>query len=208
MGTEIGLRERKKAATRTALSQAAMRLAVERGVENVTTDAIAEAANVSPRTLHNYFSSKEEAILAAFQEQVGAIADAVRARPADEPIWDVLQHVALSQVVGESGDPAETVAQMRVVETSPALLALNLALFDEVERMFAEAIAERTGTDVEVDLYPRLLSAAVAAAMKTAIKLWSTGRSGAGQADLVTEAFARMRAGLPEPDRSSIDPRP
>jgi hypothetical protein len=86
------------------------------------------------------------------------------------------------------------------------LLALNLALFDEVERMFSEAIAERTGTDAEVDLYPRLLSAATAAAMKTALKLWSTGKSSASQADLITEAFARMRAGLPEPDRSSNDP--
>jgi AcrR family transcriptional regulator len=203
MSTEAGLRERKKAATRTALSQAAMRLAIERGVENVTADAIAEAANVCPRTLHNYFSCKEEAILAALEEQIGAMTDAVRARPADEPIWDVLQHVALSQLTGGSGDPAEIFAQMRVVKTSPALLALDLALFDEMERMFAEAIAERTGTDAEVDLYPSLLSAAAAAAMKTALKLVSTGRNDASQADLITEAFASMRAGLPEPVRST-----
>jgi AcrR family transcriptional regulator len=40
---DVGLRERKKAATRLTLSQAAIRLAVERGVGNVTADAIAEA---------------------------------------------------------------------------------------------------------------------------------------------------------------------
>ena len=60
-----GLRERKKAATREALSTAALRLALEHGPQNVRVDDIAEAAGVSPRTYNNYFSSREAAIVAA-----------------------------------------------------------------------------------------------------------------------------------------------
>ena len=45
----VGLRERKKVATRRALGLAAMRLAVERGLENVLVEDIAEAAGVSTR---------------------------------------------------------------------------------------------------------------------------------------------------------------
>src|ERR1700684_3472572 len=63
-GRPAGLRERKKLATRQALGAAAMRLAVERGLENVFVEDIAAAADVSPRTFNNYFASKYEAICA------------------------------------------------------------------------------------------------------------------------------------------------
>jgi AcrR family transcriptional regulator len=58
----VGLRERKKTATRQALHEAAVRLAVERGVDNVTIEAIADAASVSRRTFSNYFAGKEQAL--------------------------------------------------------------------------------------------------------------------------------------------------
>jgi pyruvate/2-oxoglutarate dehydrogenase complex dihydrolipoamide acyltransferase (E2) component len=59
-----GLRERKKEATREALSMAALRLALERGIANVRVGDIAAAAGVSPRTYNNYFSNREQAICA------------------------------------------------------------------------------------------------------------------------------------------------
>src|SRR5260370_989132 len=59
-----GLRERKKLAVRRALGSAAFRLAMERGLENVTIEDITAEAHVSLRTFGNYFSSKYEAICA------------------------------------------------------------------------------------------------------------------------------------------------
>jgi len=55
---------RKKLAVRQALGSAALRLAVERGLENVTVEDITAEADVSLRTFGNYFSSKYEAIAA------------------------------------------------------------------------------------------------------------------------------------------------
>jgi len=72
------------------------RLALERGLEAVTADDIAEAANVSVRTFHNYFGSKEEALVAAWRSEFQVHVDALRGRPADEPI---LVSLELARVV-------------------------------------------------------------------------------------------------------------
>ncbi|MDR0345295.1 MAG: TetR/AcrR family transcriptional regulator, partial [Nocardiopsaceae bacterium] len=58
-----GLRERKKQATRRALHDAALQLALERGLEHLTVEEISATADVSARTFFNYFPGKEEAIL-------------------------------------------------------------------------------------------------------------------------------------------------
>src|SRR5436189_3170704 len=101
-----GMRERKKLATREALSAAALRLALENGPENVRVDEIAEAAGVSPRTYNNYFSSREQAIVAAISaERALRIAAALRDRPADEPLSEAVITAVVEQYVAEA-DPA------------------------------------------------------------------------------------------------------
>ncbi|WP_288467829.1 TetR/AcrR family transcriptional regulator, partial [uncultured Curtobacterium sp.] len=58
-----GLRERKRRATRFAIQQAALRIAIESGLAAVTVDEVSRRADVSPRTFFNYFPSKEQALL-------------------------------------------------------------------------------------------------------------------------------------------------
>jgi AcrR family transcriptional regulator len=203
MGELIGLRERKKAATRSALYKAAMRLALERGVENVTAGAIAEAADVAPRTFHNYFDGKDEAIVAELFENLARFADTLQARPAGEPIWDALQHAMLAEVSGPPDTLADLAAKMRMVNTSRPLQARRLALFEQVGRVLAPVIAVRTGTDVERDLYPRLVAAVAVVALKTALDVWMEGDGRVSLVDLSTEVFAQLRAGLPGPALST-----
>src|SRR5580765_1196284 len=88
----VGLRERKRRETRLALNQAAIRLSMQRGWENVTVDDIAAAANVSPRTFRNYFSTRAEAVAAGHLERLLRIADEFRARPRTEPLWTAISN--------------------------------------------------------------------------------------------------------------------
>src|SRR5262245_63681245 len=102
-----GLRQRKRRETRAALSRAAMRLCMQRGGwENVTVDDIAAAANVSPRTFRNYFSTKAEAVAAMHLERMLRIADELRASPADEQLWTAITDYVGVQSVhqGRKGD--------------------------------------------------------------------------------------------------------
>ncbi|MFC9975477.1 TetR family transcriptional regulator [Spirillospora sp. NPDC127200] len=198
MSVELSLRERKKAATRAALGRAAMLLAVERGPDGVTVEAIADAAGVSPRTFHNYFPGKEEAIVACLTDGAESLIDGLRARPADEPVWESLR-LAVRELLLRPETREETGALLRLVRDNPALFAQHLSGLGEMERRISEVIAARTGTDADRDLYPHLLAGSVGNAMRTAADLWASGRTGADLADLVDEAFARLRAGLPGP---------
>src|SRR3954468_4875515 len=120
---EPGLRERKKAATRQALHEAAMRLSTEHGLDRITVEAIADEAGVSRRTFSNYFGSKEEALMYGDSQRVQSLIAPLRSRPRDESAWAALTAAAeeFNRRLGDL-DP-QMVAQGRLMRTHPTLLA-------------------------------------------------------------------------------------
>src|ERR687893_563497 len=67
----LGRRERKKLQTHRALATAARELALARGLDGLTVEDIADAADVSVRTFFNYFSCKEAALVGALAARLG-----------------------------------------------------------------------------------------------------------------------------------------
>lgn len=202
-----GLRERKKAATRAALSWAAIRLTVERGFDNVLVDDIAQAVGVSPRTFNNYFSSKAEAIAARHLDRSLRLADALRARPADEPLWTSVRAAAMAQLDPgpevEQSPPtsqADWVGGLKVMLAEPALQGEMLRAVALAEAELAAAVAERTGTDVKRDLYPNLVAATVSAAVNTATRHFVYADPPAPMEHLLLDALDQVAAGLPVPE--------
>lgn len=195
--TEKGLRERKKEATRAALIEAARRLGAERGADNIRMEDIAAAAGVSLRTISNYFASKAEIILAIGAGRATQFANVLRSRPAAEPIWEALRQASIAQFTGATD---VTRANVAASTATPELLAAQLHLHRAIEPVVAAAVAERTGTDPERDLYPRLVAGAVLTATRIAVDYWRTCDNPAlSLPDLVGDAVQQVAAGLPAP---------
>lgn len=193
----MSLRDRKKLATREALSDAALRLLVERGIDAVTPESVADAVGVSPRTFRNYYSCREEAVFDAFVLRAHAMVDALRARPGDEPVWDSLLAVLpgeFSEIVGNRED-------LRVLKCTamdnPAMFAQHLSAFERIHRLMTETIAERIGRDVDRDVEPALLATCAGAALRTAVDVWVSREKDTPLPALVTEALETLRAGIP-----------
>jgi AcrR family transcriptional regulator len=165
-----GLRERKKQATREALREAALRLALERGPDNVRVDDIAEAAGVSPRTYNNYFSSREQAIVAAVTaERESRVAAAVAARPTSVGLAEAV----IDAIVEQYTEPGEQDRDaLLLITTRPTLRHAFVATATAIEHPLADAIADRLG-DTDADGYTaRVLAASVAAAVHVALERW------------------------------------
>ncbi|HEY1667139.1 MAG TPA: TetR/AcrR family transcriptional regulator [Trebonia sp.] len=163
-----GLREKKKDATRKALREAALRLAMEHGPDNVRVDDIADAAGVSPRTYNNYFSSREQAIVAAVTaEREARVAAAVAARPATVRLSDAIVETIVEQYTDPgSHDPRA----LLLITTRPALRDAFLGTAAGIEDPLTDVIAARIGDSGQ--LTARVLSASVAAAVRVALAQW------------------------------------
>lgn len=162
-----GLRARKKQATREAIRDAALRLALQHGPENVRVDDIAEAAGVSPRTYNNYFASREQAIVAAITaERESRIGQAVAARAAGVRLAEAITDAVVEQYT----DPGENDREaMLLVTTSPTLRRAFVGTTTAVERPLADALSDRLGGDPYT---ARVLAASVAAALHVALERW------------------------------------
>jgi AcrR family transcriptional regulator len=201
-----GLRERKKADTRRALSDAALKLAFERGLDGVTREEIANLAGVSLRTFNNYFTGKYEALAYRQAERMRRSISLFRERPADEPLWASITEAVLGPLeedsaagsILEHGVPTlGELAHLRKLLMIPAIRnAVPMDLFDE----WVEAIAERTGTDAALDMYPRLVAAIVRAVGDAAMDSYVAADPPVPIIALLRQGMAAVAAGLPEPN--------
>ncbi|MDP9614616.1 helix-turn-helix domain-containing protein [Streptomyces hygroscopicus] len=205
-----GLRERKKQATRVALREAALRLAVERGPDQLRVEDIAEAAGVSPRTYNNYFASREQAIVSAVTaDREVRIAAAVAARPAGVRLADAVADAVVEQYTN-TGERAREV--LLLITTRTALRDAFLDTTAGIEPPLAAVIAERLG-DAGAHT-ARVLAASVASAVRIALEGWlrpagnaeAAGGSGAGGLTPGAGGLVVPSGSLPDQLRAALAP--
>jgi AcrR family transcriptional regulator len=183
----VGLRERKKARTKSAIQQHAMRLFHEQGYQATTIEQIAAAAEVSPSTFFRYFPTKEEVVL--YDALDPMLLEAFRVQPAElspiEALRGAMWAVFADLPAGEMAMQRERDALIRSV---PELRARMLDVFAGNLQLIAEIVADRVGRPAG-DLAVRTLAGAV---IGVAISTLYT----AGEQGTIEDYLALMDAGL------------
>jgi AcrR family transcriptional regulator len=134
-----GLRERKKRLTREAIFAAADRLFAARGFQNVTVAEIADAANVSVKTVFTYVSAKEELLFRGQPTMLDAVVQAVANRRLGQtPLVAAAQ--ALLAAVDERDEGLSLDGFQRMIGSGPAARSLVRARWDETESRLAEVL--------------------------------------------------------------------
>jgi AcrR family transcriptional regulator len=160
---ESGLRERKKQRTRETISRVALELFVERGYHATTLADIAEAADVSTRTIFAYYPSKEDILFSEFPALLDAIAQALRDRPAGKDALGTVRDFILSMPHGEK---SELDAQRHaIIDGDPTLRSHMRARLAQLQDLVAAGVAEDIGADAD-DLRPSVVAASLIAAFE------------------------------------------
>jgi AcrR family transcriptional regulator len=192
MSARTNTRDIARAAVRAQLALVAFELFRREGFDKVTLDDLAAAAGVSRSTFLRYFGTKEDAVLAAFDGHDRRVADALRARPADEDDWTALRR-ALDTVIGRyHEDPAGALATTRLVRETPALCARHLEKQHSWRPALAEALAERAGTPEAVTLGHTVRAAAALDCLNVALDHWTASDGRLDLVALLDEAFAAL----------------
>ena len=153
-----GLRERKKQKTRDTIIKVALELFAERGYEQTTIAEIADAAEVSPRTIFAYFPSKEDILFCDTPEIQERLAQAVKDRAEGVTALD-----ALRDTIAETLDlgPNELLRKRIVArDQSETLRRSERARQAPFEQMMVEAITEDLGAGPD-DIRPQIIAAAL-----------------------------------------------
>jgi AcrR family transcriptional regulator len=153
----VGLRQRNAARTREHVIRSALTLFVEHGFEATTMEEIAEAAEIGVSTLYRYFPHKDLLLVEPLMLR-GQAADALSARPPEEPLDLALGH-AVQAIVLAPRDYQQRDQIRRIVATAASARARLLEEFDLERRRLAEAIArrlERPASDPFCDITARL----------------------------------------------------
>lgn len=193
MKPQGGLRERHKQRTRETIARVAYDLFATKGYQATTLPEIAEAADVSTRTIFAYYPSKEEILFSDLTKTRDALAERLAERPANEDTLEAVREFVLSSEWMQLREHLHL-----CVSKDPELRGRLRARIGQFETVIAPAIAHDTGVS-EDDPNARLVAASLTAAFNLLAeqgagkeRLW-TSEEMAAQMDAI---FTFLRGGL------------
>ncbi|MGW5738496.1 MULTISPECIES: TetR/AcrR family transcriptional regulator [Streptomyces] len=184
MTEQPGRRERKKAATRQKIAEAALRLFLERGYEAVGIRDVAAEADVAVTTLFSHFAAKEALVFEQDADFEQRLTRAVTDRAPDEPLIPALHREILALVRHCTADGAAPI--WRMIDASPALR--------EYEESMRLRHAESVARAIAADAGPARTTTACRAIARFAIDAFSLAREAADPEAAVDEIFLMVEA--------------
>ena len=183
--TSDGLRERKRTATRTAITSAARALTSEKGLNGYTVEEVCEAAGISRRTFFNYFPTKEDAIIGHADDDVPAdVIDEFVAGGADSPAGDIsptlfrdLVRLSLRLAEDMTASEEETRQLIAVVKKEPQLILRIIGVTEQREAQFARDVARREGVSPDHPVVQMAVVLLSTIARKSSMAYFSDGNT-------------------------------
>ncbi len=183
-------RSRKKAETRRAIQEHALRLFDEKGYEATTVEDIAAAAGVSHMTFFRYFPRKEEVV--EYDDYDPMITEVIAARPPEESPLDALHGAIRSAIEAILPIDGPTIlARTRLILRTPALRNRNWIAQQETVVVFATALARRSGAATP-DFATTVQASAVLGVMNVVLTTWAESDH-ADLLGLIDDAFAALQ---------------
>ena len=211
-----GLRERKQAATRAAITAVARSLTAERGLNGYTVEEVCGQAGISRRTFFNYFPAKEDAILGHVDDDFPEeVVSRFMAGGANSPRGEIsatlladLVRLSLDLSDRMSGSEEETRQLIGVIKKEPQLMLRIIGATEEREAEFARMLAAREGVESDHPVVRMAVALLGNIARKTSADYFSEGNTRPYK-DMLLENIAAARTLFSLPfDASRFDPSP
>jgi AcrR family transcriptional regulator len=183
--TSDSLRERKRTATRTAITSAARALTSAKGLNGYTVEEVCEVAGISRRTFFNYFPTKEDAIIGHAGDDIPAdVIEDFIAGGADSPAGDIsptlfrdLVRLSLRLAEGMTASEEETRQLIGVVHKEPQLILKIIGVTEQREAQFARDVARREGVAADHPVVQMAVVLLSTIARKSSMAYFSDGNT-------------------------------
>jgi AcrR family transcriptional regulator len=186
-------RTARQAQTRQALIDAALDLVAAHGYDAITTDDIAEAANVSPRTFFRYFPTKESVLLFGEDDFVKSFSGVYLAQPAEVSEYAAVAASFVLLIPGVVRLHGRIRLYHKALASSHILRGQEQLQFDKNVADVATAIARRRGKS-RTDAGSSLLAAVSMTILNTTLVEWAAGSPRVDPAELLNQRFAQLAA--------------
>ncbi|WP_369225179.1 TetR/AcrR family transcriptional regulator [Streptomyces sp. R39] len=196
--SQPGLRERTRRAVQKEITDAANTLFLERGYEETTIGDIAAAVGMSQRSVFRYFPTKEDLVVGKFDFVADDMLQALRERPADEPVWESMRRIfdLLVPYVDAPGRRQVAEPMQRIVFSTPTLLASYLQKLQLLQDTADTALRERAAAAGmpyhDNDPTPRAIVGAAFACLLAAQHAWLAGGAEGTFATAIDRAMATI----------------
>lgn len=195
MAEPLGLQARKKLAAMHRIQNAALDLFDEHGFEAVTVEAVAEAAESSPRTVYRYFGTKEMLVIWD-EEDEPAISPIAEQLTGDDPIGTVRRAMRAGIAALDEDGLRRMRRRMRLVYSSPAVETAFLRHASRKSHSIASAMARARGDDLEAQVFVHALVGGLLGAMRH----WYLSGSTEPPTEVVDQALAVLERGPSAPE--------
>jgi AcrR family transcriptional regulator len=195
--TAPSLREKKKESTRRHLLAVANRHFHSKGFEATTIDEICLEVGISRRTFFRYFPHKEALVFPNRAERLSRFQGFLHQAPRAENPFDTLRRATGVFAVEYMANRAQLVAQQKLIQTSPALLAWEQDIDRDWEEAMAQAFRSRSGPGRASELRARVFAGAAIGVIRATMRHWFASEGKPDLERLGREALDCLERGFP-----------